>query len=360
MKKQLHIIRLLSCAVLCLSASTINAQYATDYVPGVSSEGAVYFLPKTAVDVTFTITKVTYTPGDLCKYADRSMHLSNVSDKEDVHFELTSVTLSYAPLADESKCYRIPFNTQSVAPNVMLSSEGTLLAINTDNPYLEEVALPEETKTENAIDTRTYMTEDMLMAGSKAKLAELAAGQIYEIRESRNALMKGESEYMPSDGAGLKIMTENLNLQEKALLQLFEGVTEREIFNKTVRIVPDDNISKKIIARFSHKLGLVDSDDLAGSPIFLDVKCQKEIPLRITTTEQATRVRARRYEGLLYNLPAKTDMKVYSSNRTYIESTTSLPQFGETEILSSRLFRKQNNTKVILDPINGALLKVEE
>lgn len=360
MKKHLLAIRLAACSIACLTAGFSHAQYATDYVPGISSEGAVYFLPKTAVDVTFTINKVTYTPGDLCKYADRYMHLSNISDKEDVHYELTSVTLTYSPLADETKCFRIPFNSKSVAPYVQLSSEGTLLAINTENPFVDDVRLPEEKTTGGTVDVQPFLTEDMLMAGSKAKLAELAAGQIYEIRDSRNALMKGESEYMPSDGAGLKLMTENLNLQEKALMQLFEGVTESETFNKTVRIVPDDNISGQIIARFSHKLGLVDSDDLAGSPIYLDVKCQKEIPARVSTTEQTARVRARRYEGLLYNLPAKTDMKVYSASRTFIESTTPLPQFGVMEILSSRLFGKKNNTKVVLDPINGALLKVEE
>ena len=347
-------------AACLMTATSSFAQYATDYAPGVNAEGAVYFLPKTTINVTFTVAKVSYTPGDLCKYADRYMHLSNVSENDDVHYELLSVTLTYSPTADEGKCYRIPFNPKSVTTNVLLSDEGTLLAVNSDNPYVEEPTLPAELKTENAVDIRTYMTEDMLRAGSKAKLAELVAGQIYEIRESRNALMKGESDYMPSDGAGLKLMTENLNLQEKALMQLFEGVTEREVTNKTISITPDDNISRQIIARFSRKLGLVDNDDLAGAPIYLDVKCQKEIPAHTSATDATSRARTRRYEGLVYNLPAKTNVKVYTTNRTYIESTTPLPQFGETEILSSRLFRKQSNTKVILDPINGALLKVEE
>ena len=99
------------------------------------------------------------------------------------------------------------------------------------------------------------MTEEMLMATSKAKLAELVAREIYEIRESKNNLLRGESDYMPSDGEGLKLMIDNLQKQEDALLKLFTGSTSREISSRTFSIVPEENTIKQVAARFSRKLG---------------------------------------------------------------------------------------------------------
>ena len=46
-------------------------------MPGVTQEGAVYFLPKTAVNVVVKIEKATYTPGDFAPYAERFLRLSN-------------------------------------------------------------------------------------------------------------------------------------------------------------------------------------------------------------------------------------------------------------------------------------------
>ena len=45
-------------------AQTVISQYK----PGVTSEGAVYYLPKTAIRSTLLVEKTTYTPGEFCKY----------------------------------------------------------------------------------------------------------------------------------------------------------------------------------------------------------------------------------------------------------------------------------------------------
>ena len=47
------------------------------------------------------------------------------------------------------------------------------------------------------------------------------AKEIYNIRESKNALLRGQADNMPSDGAQLKIMLDNLNAQEEAMTQMF-------------------------------------------------------------------------------------------------------------------------------------------
>lgn len=360
-----------------------------NYEPGVSKDGIVYFLPKTAVDITLTAAKISYMPGELCSYADRYMRLTDVSDKEDVHYELLSANIAYHAVADESKCYHIAFNNNSIAPQVALSDEGTLLSICAGELFAmssEEVNTPTTEARWEVKDARDYMTEEMLMATSKAKLAELVAREIYEIRESKNSLMRGESDYMPSDGEGLKLMIDNLQKQEDALLKLFTGATTREITSKTFSYLPEGNTTKHVAARFSRKLGILDADDMAGAPIYLDVKNLnpnadpttgltptvqkkqqaltvrkiKKNPIKELNDSTNTRGKVNYYDGIVYNLPAKANVRVYTPNNVFVDETASIPQFGTTETLSAKLFGKKATTKVQLNPITGALLRIEE
>ena len=365
-----------------------------DYEPGVSKDGIVYYLPKTAVDVTLSVVKVSYIPGELCSYADRYMRLADVSDVEDTHYELLSANVAYRALADESKCYHIAFNTNSIAPQVALAEEGTLISICAEELFAmssDEASAPTTEARWEVKDARDYMTEEMLMASSKAKLAELVAKEIYEIRESKNSLMRGESDYMPSDGEGLKLMIDNLQKQEDALLKLFTGATTRELSSKTFSFTPEGNTAKYVIARFSSKLGVLESDDLAGNPIYLDVKNlnpnanpttgltppapkkqlaltvrkNKKINTKENNSQQADSTsnksgKANVYDGVVYNLPAKANVRVYTANNVYVDENASIPQFGTTETLSSKLFTKKATTKVLLNPVTGALLKIEE
>ena len=360
-----------------------------NYEPGVSKDGIVYFLPKTAVDITLTAAKISYMPGELCSYADRYMRLTDVSDKEDVHYELLSANIAYHAVADESKCYHIAFNNNSIAPQVALSDEGTLLSICAGELFAmssEEVNTPTTEARWEVKDARDYMTEEMLMATSKAKLAELVAREIYEIRESKNSLIRGESDYMPSDGEGLKLMIDNLQKQEDALLKLFTGATTREITSKTFSYLPEGNTTKHVAARFSRKLGILDADDMAGAPIYLDVKNLnpnadpttgltptvqkkqqaltvrkiKKNPIKELNDSTNTRGKVNYYDGIVYNLPAKANVRVYTPNNVFVDETASIPQFGTTETLSAKLFGKKATTKVQLNPITGALLRIEE
>ena len=64
-----------------LAATTmISAQ--TDVVTGVmrgKDYGVTYALPKTQIEIEVKVNKITYTPGEFGKYADRYLRLNNIS-----------------------------------------------------------------------------------------------------------------------------------------------------------------------------------------------------------------------------------------------------------------------------------------
>lgn len=362
MRYRITAILLFACSVAAMAQTTV-----TTYTPGVSTEGAAYFLPKTAINISITTKKTTYTPGELCQYAERYLRINNISNKEDCYHTIQSAVITTEGLPDEAKLYHILFAPNSIAPLVNLTESGILQSVNvsTDAKASDDAVAPSASSSKSPASARSYMTEEMLMTGSKAKLAELVAKEIYNIRESRNLIIRGQGEHMPQDGESFRIVLAGLDEQEQAFTQLFTGVTTTELTTQTYQVIPGAAVDKLILGRFSRKLGLLHGDDLAGSPIYIDIKCRQTIleptaeALALAATSK-TKKDTSLQDGLVYNLPGKADVKVYTNAQVLADGMFVLAQFGRTETLSSTLLTKKRNIKVTLDPITGALLKVEE
>ena len=267
-----------------LACSThIAAQDVNIYTPG-SDEGIVYFLPKTALEVNIIATRINYQPGELCQYANRYLRMNNVNPQPETYWEIKQIDVRSAGVPDSTKAYIIKLKDKSVLSNIELTEDGIAKAINTTFPkeyeqnkeYELEKPLPHE-------NSRKYMTEEILMAGSTAKMAELTAKEIYNIRESKNLILRGQADTMPKDGASLKLIIDNLDKQEKALTQMFAGTTDREDKVFTVRVTPEDNVKDKIILRFSRLLGALSTDNLAGDPIYISIN--STVPLPVVTDD---------------------------------------------------------------------------
>ena len=186
------------------SLFTANAQTSTSsYQPGVTSEGMVYFLPKTAVRIVVQVEKTTYTPGEFCKYADRYLRLRDVGSEPSVSYRITDLRIEPVAMADTTKGFSVKFDPKSVAANIALSDDGILLAINATPKPADAAPAFRPAPKPMMLNPRQLMSEEILAAGSTAKMAELTAQDIYEIRESRNLLIRGQADNMPKDGEQL-------------------------------------------------------------------------------------------------------------------------------------------------------------
>ena len=364
MKSRLIVALMFLYGIAAMAQTTVTA-----YTPGVSAEGAAYYLPKTAVNISITTVKTSYIPGELCQYADRYLRITGISNKEDCYYNIQSVTLTTEGLPDESKLYNILFAPNSVAPLVSLSESGILQAINVAVLESREAESPISAVEKKAIPlAHSYMTEEMLMAGSKAKLAELVAKEIYNIRESKNLILRSQNEYMPKDAESLQIILAGLEEQEKAFTQLFTGTTATEVITQTYQVVPEESVERIILGRFSRKLGLLHGDDLAGAPIYIDIKSKQMVSNTMVESTGGTigtkfpkkKTKEKKQDGLVYNIPGKAEVKVYTNTQVLAEERFSFAQFGNVGTLSSNLLTKKKNVRVVLAPATGALLRVEE
>lgn len=332
--------------------ASLSAYSQESYVPQ-EGEGIVYFLPKTKVAIDIVATKVDYQPGDFCLYASRYLRLNDISTKPETHWEIKDIHVRLAGVPDSTKAYIMKLKDKSVASNIQLTDNGIVKAINTTST--EQESLPDyklETPQphENA---SKYMTEDILMAGSSAKMAELTAREIYNIRDSKNLILRGQADTMPKDGASLQLVIDQLNKQEKALMQAFTGITDRTDKVFTILVEPGDNVKEQIAARFSTQLGVLPTNNLAGDPIYVSVRNTSSLPV----SEDGKK---KKKDGIIYNVPGKGKVTVTYQGKKLFDDEMSFTQFGYTEVLIDGLFDKKVNTRVIFNPTTGGIVKIDK
>lgn len=327
------------CASFCL---LVKAQ--------VPTEGTTYFLPKTALKLTLLVEKASFTPGQYANYAERYMK-QEVKNRPYTQYKIIGITLSCYAVPDSSKQHTIIIDKKHSITKVELDKNNVLKAVNARGAQYAQPTPFKAARKPAAADIEDYLTEDMIAAGSNAKTAELIAQEIYDIRDSRNQLSRGEAEFMPKDGEQLKIMLNTLNTQEAALRQVFEGTTITDTLEQTISYIPMKEVRKELLFRFSRYLGMVDKDDLSGIPYYISIVDEHIIPkLKGTTNDDK---KSKEDIGLYVNLPGKIKIILYREEGVEKQFEVYAAQFGRVEGISGTLFGKKFTTHIVLNPITG-------
>lgn len=348
---------LLIAASSLLTLSSIAQTEVAPYKPGITAEGITYFLPQTVVRVAITATKTHHTPGEYAEYAERYLRLKEVTQSPYDSWQIDKVELYSYGEANPSNAYTIKLKTKTSAPLVELTPDGRLLTVNARVAQAEE-QLPQpcvvkgETRRLNPND---FKTEEILSAGSTSKMAELTANEIYDIRENRSLLMKGQADFMPKDGEQLRLMLATLDQQEEGLMQLFKGHTTSEQQTFVFDVVPTQDVEKELLFRFSKYLGMVDADDPAGLPYYISIKDLQTLPTAMPANDK----KAKEVEDLRYIVPSRVSVKVFSDTKECASASFPMAQFGRVEHLGGELFNKKYTTHVQLSPVTGGIIKID-
>ena len=340
-------------AALLLAASGAKAQTAAP----LSSEGATYSLPKTQLQFSLLIEKSTYTPGDLAPYAARYLRRDDIKLDPSTEYRIVGIRLMQKAVPDTAKCFTAKADQKHSIRRIERDENGVLLAINAEPRKAQEgkpfVAAPKPQPT----NPRDFLTAEMLNAGSKAKMAELCVQEIYDIRENRGLLSKGQADFMPKDGEQLRLMLGSLDKQERALLQLFEGTTAVDTTESFVVFEPVREVDKQLLFRFSRWLGLTDADDLGGSPYYIRIEDLHTAP--VLEGDVADPKKDKDNVGVYVNLPGKIRATVFNADRMLGAFELYAPQFGTTESLSGELFSRKYTSRLVLNPLTGSIESLE-
>lgn len=321
------------------------------------AEGTGYYLPRTELRFAIKVEKTSYTPGDLAIYAEKYLKMKNVKTTPSVTYRILGLDIKSEGERDTSKFYVLPTDTKHNIQTVDLSESGVLLAVNSEPKVIDEPKPFRPAPKPAPLDPREYMNEDILSAGSSAKMAELCALEIYDIRDSKSLLNKGQADFMPKDGEQLRIMLANLETQEAALMQLFSGITVKDTMETIVRFVPTKPVNKQLLFRFSRWLGVTDADDLGGNPYYISVTDKNVMPS--IQEDLVSTKKAKDNGGFYVNLPGKIEVALYRGDERWAAYELYAAQFGKAVALDEDLFDKKLFTSIVLNPVTGNLESIE-
>jgi hypothetical protein len=318
-------------------------------------KGPVYTLPRAELHIEIETTETVQTPGPFAQYAERFLGLTTVCQEPTNTYAITAALIKAKSIPDPSTRYLItPVSKSKSTGFIELTDDGILKSINgTANQErlhsLKESRPTKETEPQPyQIPQSAVTTREMQLSASTAKQAELAANQLFNLRETRLSILNQETEQTPADGQAFKLVLEEINRMEKYYLELFTGtISTKKTINKYVYLpVKEESV---ILCRFSQQKGLVDKSDLSGSPISLSltiVNGQKKVTLP-ESNEKTPAI-----TGIYFRIPVSTSCTLSADNQLVFQEEFTIPQFGWIETLPVN-FTKE----VELNPETGALLK---
>lgn len=353
----------LASLVLAVSASPALSGQTTQRLSATKANdyGVVYTLPSTAIDVTFEIEKITRTHGEFYKYAKRILNVNDPIVEDSEEYSLKSIVLSTHGVPNPDERYLVKFSPGS-SIFMLLNDSDIPLAINTERIYEpEKPKLPEAVEPEpsplQSPAARQVITAEMLQSQSSLKRAQLAAEQLYALRQSRSDLLTGQADQMPPDGQAMKIIMDNINAQEAALTAMFVGTEQSSTEVITISVLPgDSDFTDRVIARISPIEGLVSADDLSGVPVYMsyNIKSRGEYPVN----EKGVQLTFPK-NGLAYCIPGTAEITVSFEGNEEASATFDIAQAGIVYGLNPGSFtHKREPLYLILDPATGAAIEI--
>ena len=345
---------------LSLTAAGIQAQNVQKLSASKANDyGLVYTLPKTVVDITIEAEHTEKTPGEFYNYAKLKLGKNDAITRKEKSVGIKSVTIVPRGVPDPDNRWTVQFKA-GATPYIILADNNCPVAVNTEQiAATDAVELPDPveaapTPLETAAAGQA-ITQEMTLSSSLSKRADLAAQRIFELRENRSDLISGQADNTPPDGKSLQLALDNLSAQEAALTAMFEGTTKKYTTVSTITFEPDsESINDELFVRLSPIDGIVDANDLSGTPIYIsvDILEQGELPL-----DDKGEVKNFPKGAFAYNIPGRALISLTYNGKVVASQEVSLAQLGVTFGLDPKLFTdKRQPSKLQLDPTTGAII----
>jgi hypothetical protein len=296
------------------------------------SEGLIYSLPKTAVVVEVETRKIQETPGIYYPYSERYLGIANVCQTENTRYEIVGVRVTTKAIPDLQNTYIISTGKAKENPSIELTPEGFLRSIGgSEAPKMcpQKVEAISCSSDDYHSNEKSVVTLEMQQATSTAKMAELAAAQLFNIRDTRINLLTMDLDKVPADGRSYEIVLSELNRMEKYYTELFTGKRVESTEKTTFEYDPQKN-GEEILFRFSQMKGIVDKTNLGGDPVFINLQ---KIVGTIADVAKAASGSDKEECSIYYRIPGKALIKITNGSKELCNQEISVAQFGKVVTL---------------------------
>lgn len=169
----------------------------------------------------------------------------------------------------------------------------------------------------------------MVSKNQEQKAAE-AAETIFNLRNSRFALLTNADDEPLPDGKSFEIMTEELGRMEDNYLALFIGKSDKQTYDFSFDFVPGPkSVKGEVFFRFSDDRGVLPKTDLSGRPIVIDVVKAESLATKQSGLSTSDNPFAGK-SGLYYRMPGMAEIRILDGSNQLATSRTAIAQFGTT------------------------------
>jgi hypothetical protein len=197
----------------------------------------------------------------------------------------------------------------------------------------------------------------MVSKNQEQKAAE-AAETIFNLRNSRFALLTNANDEPLPDGKSFEVMTEELGKMEENYVALFIGKSNKQTYEFSFDFVPGQKTAKgEVFFRFSEDRGVLPKSDLSGRPIVIDVIKSEELAGKQSTLNTSENPNAGK-SGLYYRIPGMSEIRIMDGGTQLAGSRAAIAQFGSIAPIPEDLL--DGTYKLEFYPTTGAVKSIIE
>ena len=325
--------------LMCAVAGIMAAQTVHD-----NELAVVYYMPQTQLCFDVEYEEVTLHSGPFAAYAKQYLGAVDVIEKDETSFRIVKVHPFTKAVPDYTRAHKVVAERGFETQLLSLTELGTLAGYNiTPDEDRQEPECPFKCdKPFPPHPTRPAvmpLLEEHLNNKTLQQQAQGAAKLIYRIRENRMYLLGGEVDKVPSDGQAMQIVLDELNRQERQLVELFIGYREVKKHHKLLSYTPAKTEEVEL-AFFSEKEGFTTG---SGEPVLLNITARRQA--RGNSRPDADK-KGPAPSQICYNLPGSANYRVIYLSETLVERNTPIAQFGIAVPLSKELFMQNKEQEL--------------
>lgn len=326
-------------AVSSLFAQKEDKRKASQGAVLVPQEGIVYSLPQTGIRIHVTATRERFVHGPFQMYAQKMLGIENAQANDADRWNLDNLKLELFSEPDGDQVYKA---MGPAAQLLSLTESGILAGVN------KSVQGPETN-----IQTQSFLTRNlenqvkftdlsiwsfyspadstkkfkMVSKNQEQKAAE-AAETIFNLRNSRFALLTNADDEPLPDGKSFEVMTKELGQMEENYLALFIGKSARQTYEFSFDFIPGPKTVKgEVFFRFSEDRGVLPKTDLSGRPIVIEVNRIENLAGKQGSLSNSENPAAGK-SGVFYRMPGMADVRIMDGGLQLAGSRIPVAQFG--------------------------------
>lgn len=319
--------------------------------------GLVYTLPTTALRIDITARHDARRAGEYAQYAKRYVGTDKVVMEDADVWTITEVKVTPYGIPDPEQRYLMQLKPGATT-YIGVSDDGMLLSINKEPSapaVLPQTAADTQLPVYDSREFLQYVNEDFLSSQSSVKRAQMLAESLMEVRDAKVSLTRGTAETMPTDGRQLELMLNSLAHQEEVITQAFTGWEGSETVTRSFTYLPGED-DEATLLRFSDFAGFVDSDDLRGAPVRLDLKVTQRGQLPVNAKGEEKMIPK---DAVIYAIPGMAEISISHDGKKLWSNELPMAQYGTVFGLAPTLFTdKKDPSWATFDPVTGALTAI--